>query len=400
MTSRTRWLAVLLSTPLVLFIVVGGLLGAAPREPQQILPEAQPFRDVLSLVINAYVEPANIDKIMDGAMRGLIDSLDSASAFLTPPEVRALEAKGAAPLADVGLTVTRQFNLRIVGVRDGSPAARAGLQTGDLIRMIDGQPTRDVSSVAGTRLLRGAPGSKVTLVVVRDNFADPHEFTLVRTAPSPPDLVTSKVISGTTVAGSEAQVRVVSFGAGTAGSLTKVFAQLQKDGAKGAVIDLRGTSDGTPEDGIAAARLFLKTGTISIRAGRGKEKTTITAGAGDGAITMPVALLISNGTASAAEVFAAALGHNNRAELVGEQTAGIAADQQLVRLPEGHGLWLTTTRYLLPDGSAPLHERGLRPTVGVEIPTPAFDELPPATDVPLTRAVEALRRGMTAKPPK
>jgi carboxyl-terminal processing protease len=393
MTSRTRWLVVAVSTPLVLFVVVGGLLGAAPRDPQQGPVEIAQFRDVLGLIMQGYVEKVDVERVLDGAMRGLADSLDASSAYLTPAEVSALESGAALPAGDTGLIVTRQFYLRVVGVRDGSPAAKAGLQTGDFIRMIDGKPTRDMSAFAGTRLLRGAPGSKVALTVIRSNPTDPHEFTLVRTAPvaTPADFVVVKPVNGKSVAGAEAHVRVASFGQGAAAALRQAFATLQKDGAKGAVIDLRGAADGVLDEGVAAARLFIKSGTIAIKAGRQPEKTTITAGPGDGAVTMPVVLLISNGTANAAEVFAAALAGNNRAELVGEPTAGLAGEQKLVKLTENHGLWLTVTRYLQVDGSQPIHERGVRPTVGVEIPTPGFDELPPATDQPLAKAVEQLR---------
>jgi C-terminal processing protease CtpA/Prc len=107
---------------------------------------------------------------------------------------------------------------------------------------------------------------------------------------------------------------------------------------------------------------------------------------------MPVVLLVSNGTANAAEVFAAALSGNDRAELVGEPTAGIAARQRMVRLPENFGIWMTYERYLTVDGAGPIHEKGLRPTVGVEMPVVGFDELPPATDQPLTRALETLKK--------
>ena len=124
------------------------------------------------------------------------------------------------------------------------------------------------------------------------------------------------------------------------------------------MIDLRGIADGSPEDGIAAARLFVKSGVLAVRAGRGTERVTTNASPGDGAIATPVVLLVSNGTANGAEVFAAAMVGNTRAELVGEPTAGIAAVQKLVRLPQNYGLWLTTERYLTVDGAGPIHERG------------------------------------------
>jgi carboxyl-terminal processing protease len=323
-------------------------------------------------------------------MRGLADSLDTSSAYLLPDEVKTVEATAALPTGDVGLVVTRQFWLRVLGVRDGSPAAKVGLQTGDFVRMIDGKPTRDMSTLTGMRLLRGAPGSKVSLTVIRGNPADPHVFNLVRTTP-PVEVITQKPLPG-----GGAQIRVASFAPSVVASLKQVFEALPKAKVSYAVIDLRGTADGRLDDGIAAARHFIKSGTLAVRVGReaggATDRMTMEAAAGDGSITMPVVLLVSNGTAAAAEVFAAALMGNNRAELVGEPTAGLAALQKLVRLPENHGLWLTYARYFTVDGKDPSHERGLRPTYGVEIPRVAFDEVPPTE--PLLKAARRARAAL------
>ena len=162
MTSRTRWAIFLISTPLVVLIAVGGLLGATSTAATQAsFPQLRVFEEVVSLVFAAYVEEVDVDKVMDGAMRGLADSLDASSAFLSVAEMRAVVADEALPNGDVGLVVTRQFGyLRILGVREGSPAARARLRTGDFIRMIDDAPARDISAFAGMRRLRGAPGSE------------------------------------------------------------------------------------------------------------------------------------------------------------------------------------------------------------------------------------------------
>ena len=384
MAPRTRMLVFLVSTPLVALVTVGGLIGepkAAP--PQQSLSDLRVFYDVVNLVQVAYVEPPDMDKVMDGAMRGLTDGLDSSSAFLQPDEVRALEAKATASSADVGLMVTRQFYLRVLGVRDGSPAAKAGLQAGDYVRMIDGKPTRDMSAVTGRRLLAGAPGSKVSLTIIRGNAADPHVFDLVREAPAGP-VATSKLV------GDVAHVRVSSFGSALPGTLRTIFDGLQKS-RTAAVIDLRGIADGELRTGIDAARLFVKSGTLAVKAGRGGAAVKTDTQAGDGTITVPVVLLVSGGTSHAAEIFAAALSGNKRAEIVGEPTIGLAAEQKLVKLPQGFGLWLTHERYMTVDGSAPIHGRGLTPNLAVQIPLVGFDELPPATDVPLTRAIERLK---------
>jgi carboxyl-terminal processing protease len=385
MSSKSRWLIFAVSTPLVIVALVGGLLGAAPRAPQQSFRDLSVFEDVIGLIMSAYVERVDIDKVMEGAMRGLADGLDPSSAYLSAEEVQSIETKARPPAGDVGLVLSRQFYLRVVGVRDGSPAARAGIRTGDVIRGIDGKPTREISAFTGSRMLSGAPGTKVEVVVLRESAVEPHTVVLER-QPLSGDLVTSKRL-----ASGEAYVRVASFGTGASAAIRRQLDGLRQAGASSAVIDVRGTADGPTEEGVAAARLFLSSGTVATLAGRTpSDKKVTTAAPGDGALTMPVVLLTSNGTANAAEVFAAALVGNKRADLVGEPTAGIAGVQHLVKLSEGRGLWMTYARYLTTDGK-PIHEHGLAPTVPVEEPTVTFGAAPPASDDALTKALEVLK---------
>ena len=385
MARRTRMLVFLVSTPLVVLVTVGGFIGVPKAAaPQDAVAHLRVFNDVVSLIVNAYVENVEVDKVLDGAMRGLADGLDTSSAFLQPDEVKALDSTAPLPTGETGLIVTRRYWLHVLGVRDGSPAARAGLQSGDFVRLIDGKPTRDMSAITGRRLLRGAPGSKVSLTIIRGNVSDPHVIDLVREAPTGAS-VTTTMVSGI------ARVRISTFDSTVPGALSAAFDKLAKSNVEGAVIDLRAVADGNPEDGIKAARLFLKSGPLPVRAGRAGTPVKAQAGAGDGAITMPVVLLVSAGTSNAAEVFAAALSGNKRADLVGEPTAGIAGVQKLVRLPQGYGLWMTYERYMAVDGVTAIHERGLVPTVAFAIPVTGFDEIPPTTDVPLEKAIGHLK---------
>jgi len=337
----------------------------------------------VNLIVNNYVEPVEPDSIMHGAMRGLAEGLDADSAWLSTEEMAAANKRGAEAKGSVGIELTRQYYLRVVSTRDGSPAAKAGLHTGDFVRVIDDKPTREMSVWAGTRMLRGAPGSSVPLLVLRGNAADPHEVTLTRVA-STGTAVTSKKLPG-----GETYVRVARFTREAPAALKQIAEAAQKDGSSGLVVDLRGTADGAPADGVAAARIFVKSGTIATLAGR-DNKTVTMAGPTDGAVTLPTVLLVSNGTANAAEVFASALQGNTRAALVGEPTAGIAAAQRLVKLPDNRALWMTTERYVTSAGT-PIHEHGLRPDVGVAEPSVPFGETAPATDEALAKAVEQLK---------
>ena len=384
MTSRSRVLVLAISTPIIAFAFIGGYLGQALAK-DDTYQHLRVFEDVVSLVINNYVEPVDVREAMKGAMRGLADNLDPESAFLTPDLVRTREANDPGGPAEVGLDVTRQYYLRVVSARDGSPAAKAGIRPGDFIRAIDNRPTRDISAYEGRRLLRGAPGSKVSLLVIRGNAADPHPVDLVRERTTGPE-VTSRMADATT-----GYIRVLEFSKDAPSRVRQAVDGLAKSKATRYLIDLRGTSGGDLDDGVAAARLFVKSGTLAIRQAKGDQREPIAAQSGDGAITAPVVLLVNQGTAGAAEVFAAALDDNDRADLVGEQTIGRAARQRLITLPDGSGLLLSHLRYLTPDGNA-IHEKGLTPDEEVEQPEVEFGAEPPTTDTTLQKALERIAK--------
>lgn len=384
MSRRTRF-AVFASTPLVILVMIGGLLATVrPAIGQQGAEHLKVFADVLRLTAGAYVEQPDMEKVMDGAMRGLTDALDAQSSYLPPSDVRTFEAGDALPAADVGIVLSKQFYLRVVGVRDGSPAARAGIRSGDFIRAIDDVATRDMSVYTGTRMLAGEPGSRTTLLILRANAQEPRPIELVREI-APAARVTAKRLPG-----GEAYVRVASFGADAVEQLRTSIASIGSAANGGLIIDLRDTADGEPADGMAAARLFVREGTIGTLKARQGSPVVTAARSGDGGLTMPVVLLVSSGTGRAAEVFAAALADNKRATLVGTPTAGLAGLQRLVKLPDGHGLLLTTSQYVRADGT-PLSPRGLRPEVLVDLPLVGFDDPAPTADAALASAIEALQ---------
>jgi carboxyl-terminal processing protease len=392
MTARTRFWVVVVSTPVIAFTLIGGYLGqAATRD--ETLRNLRIFEDVMGLVVENYVEEVDVRKAMRGAMRGLTDGLDVDSWFLPADAVKAFESKEPPAAGEIGVDLAKGYYLRVVSARDGSPAAKAGIRTGDYIRAIEGRSTRDISAYEGARLLRGAAGSKVTLLVIRGNAAEPHELVVTRDRLTGAE-VTSRMANPTT-----GYLRIVEFTPNTASRLKQAVDTLAKSGASRYVIDLRGTSRGDLDEGVAAARLFLRNGTLAVKVTRdplarpdAKDKTrkeTIAAQSGDGAVTAAVVLLIDSGTSGAGELFAAALDGNNRAELVGSRTIGRAARQQLVKLSDGSGLLLTTVRYLNP-ASVAIHEKGLTPDVPVEEPDVDFGADPPASDAALQKALERL----------
>jgi carboxyl-terminal processing protease len=238
-----------------------------------------------------------------------------------------------------------------------------------------------MSVVEGTRLLRGEPGTKVSLTVLRGNIAEPHVLVLVREKETVPDVTSRMAAPGV------GYVRIAAFGPRTAEQLKAKLDELSKGGATSLVVDLQRTADGPLESGIEAARLFVKAGKLAVRETRAQPSETLSAGPGDGSVTVPVFILATNGTSGAAEVFAAALRDNKRAQIVGERTLGRAATQKLVKLPDGSALWLTSSRYLTPAGPA-IHLKGLAPDVEVAEPDVEFGAPAPATDPILDKALQ------------
>jgi carboxyl-terminal processing protease len=380
MTSRTRLIVLLISAPVIAFAVIGGFLGNAMAR-EETYTHLRVFQDVVKLVLSNYVETVDSDRIMRGAMRGLAEPLDADSAYLTREQVKALQSGEKLPGGDIGLDLTRQYYLRVIAARDGSPAAKAGLRAGDFVRLIDNKPTREMSVFEGMRLLRGAPGSTVRLTIIRSNAADPHVIELMREQIAPLE------ISGHVQSNGVGYVRVPGFSSESAHQMRAKVAELHKQGAVRLLVDVRNCAAGDLTDGIAVARLFVASGTLAIRETRDQPRESIEAAPGDGSVTLPTVVLVNAGTSGPAELFSAALAGNKRAELVGERTVGRATLQKLVPLPDGTAMLLSNVWFLAPNGDR-IEEKGLTPNVEVEEPDIEIGAPPPTTDPILLKAID------------
>jgi len=385
MTSRTRLIVLVISAPVIAFAVIGGFLGNVMARADDTYAHLKVFQDVVSLIMSNYVEQPNLDSVMRGAMRGLADNLDSDSAFLTAPTVRQLEGAERSGPADVGLVLTHQYYLRVVSARDDSPAARAGIRPGDFVRIVESRPTRDMSAFEGNRLMQGAAGSKLKLTIIRGSAVEPHVVELTREVPGGPAL---QDVKGRMQADGVGYIRVAAFGKRAAEQVRTQVAALTKAGATKLIVDVRNSAAGDLADGVAVARLFVPSGTLAIRESKATGQEKILAARGDGAVTLPVSVLVDNGTSGPAEIFAAALSGNKRADLIGEHTIGRAGTQELIKLPDGSGLWITTSRYLGPDAK-PIQGKGLEATVPVDQPEGDFGA-PQSTDPIMQKALERL----------
>ena len=388
MHKRTRFVILAVTAPVLAYILVGGVIDrvSAREDTYRYL---RIFEDVVSLVTDNYVEQVEPARIMHGALWGLAEGLDPQSSYLTPDEVRQYDEGRGTPTDSIGLVLTRRYYIQVVAARDGSPADKAGLQPGDYIREIDGQPTRMMSTVRAYELLRGADGSMLDLSVVRDNAAEPIDLSLT------PNSTKSANVTSRFVGPGIGYLRIAEFDQMTADAIASASNQLARQGAQQFLIDLRDTALGPFEAGIAVAELFSQADPLAIRESANTQEPVARSDPGP-SITSPIVLITNHGTAGAAELFAAVLTETDHAESVGARTAGRAAEQTLVRLPDGGGLLLSSTQYLTTAGES-IHRTGVEPTVAVEEPARELLSTPevPREDPVLNRALEHIAE-MTA----
>ena len=391
MSTKTRWIIALASLPVIAFTLIGGYLGRVSAG-ENTYRHLRIFEDVVSLISNNYVEEVDLDEVMQGALRGLAEGLDSDSAYLLEEDVDRLERGGVLPEGNVGLTVTRRYYTQVVATRDGSPAAAAGILPGDFVRAIDGEPTRFMSAIEADRRLHGQPGSTVTVSLIRGRTQEPYDITLERNTTANLE-VTGRLLDTTNAIGI---VRIPSFHDDVANQVSDVITALTAQGASRLVIDVRNASTGSYPNALDTARLFIDDGTLVILQEQGGTKTSVEASQTGTRIDIPMTLLINYGSSGPAELFVAALSDRERAKAVGQRTAGRVGLQKLVRLPDGTGLWLSYARYLTAS-EEPIHLYGIQPSIPVPIEAPELGEPLSADDPILDRAVEEMEVDATVR---
>jgi carboxyl-terminal processing protease len=384
MNTRARLFVALLSTVLVAYVALGSVLGRVLGDTSY--GQLTVFNEVMRLVIDSYVDPVNVDRAMAGADLGLTEALDGDSAYLDPEDLKAYQQPPRESDADIGVVLSRRFGfLAVVAPRPGSPAAKAGVKAGDIIKTIDAKHSRTVSVPEGERLLRGAPGSVVKLRLLRAG-SDPVDVSVIR------ERILAEAATSRVLEGGPGYMKVGEFSAHTADEMVGEFATLRRAGATSLVLDLRGAAYGSIEAGVRAAELFLKGGVVTRLVGRRVDEKVLSADPSRSAWDLPLAVLVDNGTAGPGEIVAAALLDAGRSPVIGERTFGRAAVQKLFPLPEG-ALLLTVAKYVSPKGNA-IHGygHGVEPSVPVNIPDVDEEEEVSAKDPVLDKAIEVLTK--------
>jgi carboxyl-terminal processing protease len=357
MSMKIKAAILVSSFAVLLFVVVGSFGGVHASSGDGSYRQMQVYSEVLSRVQSEYVEDPNIPKVTDGALHGLVESLDANSSYLTPAAYKAFKAHKSESKGEIGATVSKRFGYAdVVSVLPGSPAEKAGIEDTDIFESIEGQSTRDMSLPEIRSLLSGTPGSTVNVSVVRARRAEPQKVTITR------DVVSIPPVSDKMLEDGIGYVKVDALTKGKAQEIAAKIKSLERSGAKKLVLDLRNTSDGEESEGVATANLFLNHGTITYLQGQKFPREAFNADAAKAVTSLPVAVLVNKGTAGAAEIVAAALLENARADVVGDKTFGDGSVQKTIDLPDGGALILSVAKYYSPSGKA-IQETAVTPNV-------------------------------------
>src|SRR5271167_4574600 len=359
MSMKIKAAVLVSSFAVLLFVVAGsfGLGGVHASSNDGSYRQMQVYSEVLSRVQSEYVEDPNIPKVTEGALHGLVESLDANSSYLTPAAYKAYKAHKAEAKGEIGATVSKRFGYAdVVSVLPGSPAEKAGIEATDIFESIEGQSTRDMSLMEIRSALAGTPGSTVNVSVVRARRAEPQKVVITRDVVSVPPVADKMLEDGI------GYVKVDALTKGKAQEIAAKIKSLERSGAKKLVLDLRNTSDGEESEGVATANLFLNHGTITYLQGQKYPREAFNADASKAVTSLPVAVLVNRGTSGAAEIVAAAILENARGDVVGDKTFGDGSVQKTIDLPDGGALILSVAKYYSPSGKA-IQETAVTPNV-------------------------------------
>jgi carboxyl-terminal processing protease len=358
--SKILLLAVSVALVLAVFLGVNSSGVRAASTGQGAYRQIDVYSEVLRHIQTDYVTDPNIPAVTNGALRGLLESLDADSSYLTPDDYRTYKAdKGGK--AQAGIVASKRYGYAtIVSVVPGSPAEKAGLKDSEIIEAIEGQDTHDISLAMIQRMLEGTPGTTLTVSVVRPQKAEPEKVSMVRTLSVEPP-VSDTLYENATIL----YLKPVILDHEHVQQVEAKLKGMQKAGNKKILLDLRDVAAGDMAEATRMANFLLKDGTIATLEGQKVAKQVFTADPSKTInATAPLVVLVNRGTAGPAELVAAALLDDKRAQLVGEKTFGEGAQQKTFELPDGAALILSVAKYESPSGKK-LQDDGVTPDVMV-----------------------------------
>jgi carboxyl-terminal processing protease len=356
------------------------------------------FTDVLGLIQKEYVEEKNSKDLIYGAINGMFETLDPHSAFMPPNVYKEMQEETKGRFEGLGLEITiKEGVLTVVSPIEDTPAFKAGIQAGDQILKIDGEPTKNLTLMESVKRLRGAKGTKVTITIMREGFTKPKDFTLVR------EVIPIQSVRHELLEQNYGYIRISQFQEKTDGELDKHLKALEdesKGSLKGLIVDLRNNPGGLLDQAVKVADRFIESGLIVSMEGRKEDqKVKFYAHPGGTIPSYPLIVLINGGSASAAEILAGAIQDQGRGILLGTQTFGKGSVQTIFPLKDGSGLRLTTARYFTPNGRS-IQAKGITPDIIVKPSEAGEEKVTPTPKQPMEKDLERHLMEMEKEQPK
>jgi carboxyl-terminal processing protease len=349
---------------LALLLLVGPWLRDVARAARDTYESLEVFANIIHIVQRHYVSDVETANLIQGAIDGMMSSLDPHSAYLTPELYRELQVDTRGTFGGLGIEITVKDDvLTVIAPLEDTPAFRAGVKAGDRIIKIDGAITKDMTLMKAVSLMRGPKGSSIKLTLVREGRAEPFDVALTR------EIIRVKSVKDVkTYDERYGYVRLLQFQEGTARELQDAIAKLDKElkgGMEGLILDLRHDPGGLLNEAVKVCDVFLDSGLIVYTEGRTENQKQRFLAQNDGnEPKVPLVILVDEGSASASEIVAGALQDHKRAVLVGTQTFGKGSVQTILPLDQESALRLTTALYYTPSGRS-IQATGIRPDVEV-----------------------------------
>lgn len=388
-----------ISVALVIFVFVGGFGPSRVRagtEKDGAYKEMEVYSEVLKKIQSDYVADPNIGNVTNGALHGLLESLDADSSYLSRDEYKTYKQHLSEGTAQVGMNLSKRFGYAtVVSVVPGSPAEKQQIGDGDIIESIGDQSTREMSLAMIRLLLEGKPGTNVTFSLVRPRKAEPEKITITRTAQIVPPLGEQQY--------ENSSILYLKPSVLTKDRVSEMETRLKamaKNGNKKVVLDLRDVAEGDNDQAIRLANAFLQSGTIATLEGQKFARQTFTAEASKFITAAPLVLVVNHGTSGPGELVAAAILDTKRGDVVGDRTFGEGSIQKTIEMQDGAAVIVSVAKYSSPSGKK-IQDEAVTPNVVVASSIDQEDKsdegprAAPKADDQLNKALDLLKQKNT-----
>lgn len=350
---------------IVLTLSLGGAVASKSNDTSATYENLKLFTEVLSIIQSQYVDEVPPKDLIYSAIKGTLRGLDPHSSFLDPEMYKEMQVETSGSFGGLGIEITLKDDiLTVVAPIEGTPAYQAGVHPGDRIIKIEGLTTKDMQLTDAVKRMRGKPGTKVTITIVREGWTEPKDFEITR------EQIRVQSVKSMQLEPGIEYIRLRQFQEQTATDLEAALEKYSKEGKiQGLVLDLRNNPGGLLTSSVDVAEKFLDSGRLVVYTeGRVRNQNMrFTANAKRAYLDFPIVVLVNQGSASASEIVAGALQDWGRAVVLGTQSFGKGSVQTIIPLTDGSGLRLTTAKYFTPKGRS-IHGKGITPDILVEQP--------------------------------